>query len=98
MLIDQVFISTYKLDPNRPVTYAGQRLVVREVVKRFAGRILEMDKHYAPFSIEALEEGDLNLTLDINRYPHHVILGGKIDRVDSNEKEWRIIDYKTGKD
>ena len=98
LLIDQVFIDAYKLNPDKPVEYAGQRLVVREVVKRFASRIVDMDKDYAPFTIEALEQGGLTFPLKIDRPPYHVLLGGKIDRVDSNGKELRIIDYKTGKD
>ena len=98
LLIDQVFIDTYKLDPDKPVEYAGQRLVVREVVRRFAARILKMDEDYAPFTIEALEQGGLTYPVDIDRHPFKITVGGKIDRVDSNGEDLRIIDYKTGKD
>lgn len=98
LLIDQVFIKAYKLDPDRPVEYAGQRLVVREVVRRFATRIIKIDEEYAPFTIEALEKQGLTYAVKIDRAPFQVILGGKIDRVDSNGEEMRIIDYKTGKD
>lgn len=98
LLIDRVFINTYKLDPSKPVEYAGQRLVVREVVKHFADRIIEMDIDYAPFTIEALEEEGLTYRVEIGGAPFEVILGGKIDRVDRNGDTLRIIDYKTGKD
>lgn len=98
LLIDQVFIETYKLDPGKPVEYAGQRLVVREVVKRFAAQIIKMDEAYAPFTIEALEHGDMTYPVKIDRPPYKAILGGKIDRVDSKDGLLRIIDYKTGKD
>lgn len=97
-LIDQVFIGTYKLDPGKPVEYAGQSLVVREVVKRFATQILKMDELYAPFKIEALEHGEVNYSVKIDRPPFRAVLGGKIDRVDSKDTLLRIIDYKTGKD
>lgn len=97
-LIDQVFIHNYKLDPDKPVVYAGQRLVVREVVRRFANRIIEVDAAYAPFTIEALEQGGLTFPVTIDRAPYQVLLGGKIDRVDSKDDRLRIIDYKTGKD
>lgn len=97
-LIDDVFRKTYRLNPERPVEYAGQRLVVREIVKRFAEQILQVDEAYAPFTIEALEQGGLTFTLDIDRPPHAVVLGGKIDRVDRKGDLLRIIDYKTGKD
>jgi CRISPR/Cas system-associated exonuclease Cas4 (RecB family) len=97
-LIDDVFREAYHLHPDKPVEYEGQRLIVREVVKRFAHRILEMDKLYAPFTIELLEQGGLNYTLPIKQFPGTVTLSGKIDRVDSKEGLVRVIDYKTGKD
>src|SRR5690606_20469097 len=43
-LIDHVFIEAYKLNPDKPVVYAGQRLVVREIVRRFASRIVAIDE------------------------------------------------------
>jgi CRISPR/Cas system-associated exonuclease Cas4 (RecB family) len=97
-LIDEVFISEYKLEPGKPVAYEGQRLVVKEIVKRFAHRIIEMDKGYAPFTIEALEYGGMTYTVPISHPPYKAILSGKIDRVDKKDNVLRIIDYKTGKD
>jgi ATP-dependent helicase/DNAse subunit B len=97
-LIDQVFKEAYDLNPSKPVQYEGQRLIVREVVKRFAHKILEMDKLYAPFSIELLEQGGLNYNVRINQFPGSVVLSGKIDRVDRKEGLVRVLDYKTGKD
>lgn len=98
LLIDDVFRDGYRLEPDRPVEYAGQRLVVREVVKRFAGQIIRIDEAYAPFSIEALEQEGLVYSIKIDRAPYEIILGGKIDRVDQKGDLLRIIDYKTGKD
>jgi hypothetical protein len=97
-LIDDVFVSSYHLEPGKPVEYEGQRLVVREVVKRFAHRILSMDKAYAPFTIELLEQGGLDYQVNLSRYPGTVIVSGKIDRVDRKGDLIRVIDYKTGKD
>lgn len=97
-LIDKVFIEAYRLDPNKKVKYEGQRLVVREIVKRFAHRIIEIDKVYAPFTIEALEQEGLNFSLNISHPPYKAIVGGKIDRVDRKGDLVRVIDYKTGKD
>jgi RecB family exonuclease len=93
-----VFREAYRLEPGKPVEYAGQRLVVKEVVKRFAAQIMKMDEAYAPFTIEALEQEGLVYTLKIDRAPYEVVLGGKIDRVDRKGDLLRIIDYKTGKD
>jgi hypothetical protein len=97
-LIDEVFIEAYRLDPNKKVKYEGQRLVVKEIVKRFAHRIVEMDKAYAPFTIEGLEQEGLTFTVKIDHPPFKAVVGGKIDRVDRKENVLRVIDYKTGKD
>jgi ATP-dependent helicase/DNAse subunit B len=97
-LIDEVFIEAYKLEPGKPVVYEGQRLVVYEIVKRFAQRIIEIDKAYTPFVMEALEQGGLSYDIRLNNTPVHVTLGGKIDRVDRKENVVRVIDYKTGRD
>ena len=97
-LIDEVFVRSYHLEPGKPVEYEGQRLVVKEVVKRFALRILNMDKAYAPFHIELLEQGGLDYEVMLSRYPGKVIVSGKIDRVDRKGDLIRVIDYKTGKD
>lgn len=97
-LLDEVFIKKYNLDPTKKVEFEGQRLVVREVVKRFALRILEMDKAYTPFVMEAVEQGGVLYRIKINQPPGYAVVGGKIDRVDSKDGLLRIIDYKTGKD
>jgi hypothetical protein len=97
-LIDEVFIKAYGLEPGKAVVYEGQRLVVREVVKRFAHRIIEMDKAYAPFVMEAVEQEGMLYEVRISKPPGHVLLSGKIDRVDRKDDVLRVIDYKTGKD
>ena len=97
-IIEEVFIAQYNLEPGKKVEFEGQRLVVREVVKRFAMRIVSLDKEYAPFTMEAIEQGGLLYRIKINQSPGYAVIGGKIDRVDRKENFIRIIDYKTGKD
>jgi CRISPR/Cas system-associated exonuclease Cas4 (RecB family) len=97
-LIDDAFIEEYRLEPTRKVDYEGQRLVVREIVKRFADKILEKDKIHAPFNMEAIEKQGLLCTLKIDHAPGTVVIGGTIDRVDSKDNQLRIVDYKTGRD
>lgn len=97
-LIDDAFIKTYHLDPQLKVSYEGQRVVVREVVKKFALQILEHDKSYAPFKIEGLEQNGWLYHMKISHAPGFAVLGGTIDRIDSKDQEVRVIDYKTGKD
>jgi CRISPR/Cas system-associated exonuclease Cas4 (RecB family) len=97
-LIDEAFIKTYYLDPKSEVTYEGQRVVVREVVKKFAMQILELDKTYAPFKVEGLEQNGWLYNIKISHAPGFAVLGGTIDRIDSRGDQVRVIDYKTGKD
>lgn len=97
-LIDRVFIESYRLDPEQPVEYAGQRVVVREVVRRFVRRIIDTDRAYAPFIIEGTEQGGLFHEVKLTGARRPVVISGKIDRVDRKGDVVRIIDYKTGKD
>ena len=97
-LIDEAFIKTYHLDPKLEVTYEGQRVVVREVVKKFANQILELDRSQTPFKIDAVEQNGWLYNLKISHAPGFAVLGGTIDRIDSKEDHVRVIDYKTGKD
>jgi RecB family exonuclease len=98
-LIDHTFVNHYRLDPDKEVTYQGQRVVVREIVRKFAEHILKQDRNYAPFTIELIEEHDFSLMVALDgAHPLSVKLAGRIDRVDSKEGVVRIIDYKTGAD
>jgi CRISPR/Cas system-associated exonuclease Cas4 (RecB family) len=97
-LIDEIFKEQFRLDPNKPMQYEGQQVVVREIVKRFAHRILYIDKLHAPFTMEAIETENLFASVEIKHKPGKAVYGGKIDRVDSKENVLRIIDYKTGSD
>jgi CRISPR/Cas system-associated exonuclease Cas4 (RecB family) len=97
-LIEHVFREQYKIDPARVVIFEGQRLVVKEVVKQFASRILAKDKMYTPFVMEGIEQKGWVYKIKINKSPGEVIIGGNIDRIDRKDNRVRIIDYKTGRD
>ncbi|RAW00724.1 PD-(D/E)XK nuclease family protein [Pseudochryseolinea flava] len=98
-LIDHVFKKTYHLDPEAAVEYEGQRVVVREVVKRFAHEILKKDEAYAPFELLGVEskKDTYAIRLDLEGNPE-VLISGSIDRTDRKDNVIRVIDYKTGKD
>lgn len=96
-LIEEVFKKEFKIE-NGKVEYEGQRLVVKEVVKKIAQRILEIDRERTPFTMEAIERGGLLYNIKINQAPGYAVIGGKIDRVDRKDDEMRIADYKTGND
>ncbi len=96
-LIDEAFVKHYGLDPGRKVSYEGQMLVVREVIRTFAEKVLEHDKAYTPFTIEGLERGELLYYVPIAHAPGRAVISGKIDRLDRKENTVRILDYKTGR-
>lgn len=98
-LIDHVFKKTYHLDEEKPVEYEGQRIVVKEVVKRFAKEILRKDAAYAPFEMLGVEsrKDSYAIRLDLEGNPE-VLISGAIDRTDCKDNVIRVIDYKTGKD
>jgi hypothetical protein len=97
-ILDDVFREAYKLDPERPVVYEGQRLIVREMIVRFVRRIIDIDKAYAPFVLEAVEQEGMIYEVKLDHAPGSVMVGGVIDRADYKGDVLRIIDYKTGRD
>ncbi|MDR1679672.1 MAG: PD-(D/E)XK nuclease family protein [Prevotellaceae bacterium] len=73
--------------------YNGEQLVYFGVVKQFVRRLLEIDKTYAPFTIEALEQP---VEQDIAINGMQLRVGGIVDRIDSKAGVLRVVDYKTG--
>jgi hypothetical protein len=98
-LIDIAFINHYQLDPEKVVVYQGQRVVVKEIVRKFSEHILKLDESYAPFTIELIEDKDFSMMVAIEGAKELSIkIAGRIDRVDNKDGVVRIIDYKTGAD
>lgn len=97
-LLDEVFATTFKLEPGKKVEYEGQSVVIQHLVRNFATRILEFDKTMAPFTMEAIEQDGLLHRVKIDHAPGYAVLGGQIDRIDRKDNLLRIVDYKTGKD
>jgi RecB family exonuclease len=97
-LMDEIFTATYNMEPGKKVEYEGQSVIIQQLVRNFAMRILDQDKDLAPFTIEAVEADGLLHRVKISHAPGYVVLGGKIDRVDRKDAVVRIVDYKTGSD
>jgi CRISPR/Cas system-associated exonuclease Cas4 (RecB family) len=96
-LIERAYRKHFGLTEKNRVEYTGQQLVVNEMVKKMASEVLNLDRTYAPFHIEMLEQENFDTSFAINS-KISVLMGGKIDRVDKKEETIRIIDYKTGRD
>ncbi|MCD8310170.1 MAG: PD-(D/E)XK nuclease family protein, partial [Prevotellaceae bacterium] len=77
--------------------YNGTQLIHAKVISYYLQQLLRMDREYAPFRIEALEQ-EVKETLRIATPLGELQLnvGGIVDRMDIKEGRLRIIDYKTG--
>ncbi len=77
----------------------GKNLIIISVIENMIHQILKIDSAYAPFTIEGLEKefsSGFGKNLSIGK--SGVRIGGTIDRIDSKNKLFRILDYKSGKD
>jgi CRISPR/Cas system-associated exonuclease Cas4 (RecB family) len=98
-LLDRAFRKQYDLPLERPVDYDGPWLVMKEIIFDFALAVLQKDEAAAPLDIISLEEKwGVPLQIKVGGEMKSILIGGKIDRVDSGKTGVRIIDYKTGKD
>ncbi|MBT1688242.1 PD-(D/E)XK nuclease family protein [Dawidia soli] len=98
--IERAFREHFHLPDEKPFEYEGRQLVVKEMVKRFASKVLRHDARSVPFVIELLEANNFTTTIAVRQRDKSlsIVMGGKIDRVDRKDDTVRIIDYKTGKD
>jgi CRISPR/Cas system-associated exonuclease Cas4 (RecB family) len=94
--IDKVFRERFNVPETKTITYKGQRLVVKEIVRSFIENILAIDLRYAPFKVEGLEKAGLKYAVEHDG--EQVLLTGIVDRADSKGNTLRVVDYKTGKD
>ncbi|WKN32165.1 PD-(D/E)XK nuclease family protein [Porifericola rhodea] len=97
------FEEHYKQENKEGFTFEGRNIIAREIVRKMAKQILDLDSRYAPFEIISLEvrgkEGYYaSQEFDVNGEHVCVPLKGIIDRVDHKEGVVRVLDYKTGRD
>ncbi len=96
--LDEAFRRAYGMTTSGSVAYEGRQLILMEVINRFASRVIELDRSYAPFELLGTERGDYRYRFKVPHTHLEAELGGKIDRIDKKNDMVRIIDYKTGKD
>ncbi len=76
----------------------GNLLLVKEVIREYAGQIMAFDRKTAPFRILALEKPFYrDFSFYRNGKERKVRIGGTIDRLDEKDGKVRVLDYKTGK-
>lgn len=75
----------------------GKTILIFSTIETYLDRLLEIDRHTAPFVLHAMESAySLKQPVLIDGRPQEVWIGGKIDRIDEVEGVVRVIDYKTG--
>jgi hypothetical protein len=94
-LIDKYFAKEfYKMEilPNN-FNENGKLLITRDVIRKYIKGILKYDSKNPKFTPLGFEEKvGINITVD----NLNIGLSGIIDRIDKQEKNIRIVDYKTG--
>lgn len=90
----------FKLNKKNEFKLEGNNIILFDIILDYISKVISFDEKYAPFELVDLE-GDRNsgyikeLILKNNL---KVNISGLVDRVDKKNKNYRIIDYKTGSD
>jgi hypothetical protein len=94
-LVDDAVNEKYKAGRNDSIS--GNELIVRDVLMAYLLRVLKTDKALAPFTVINLEDSfNFGLLFPLDGSLLYIIIGGKIDRIDTINGVTRIVDYKTG--
>ncbi|MDX5478341.1 MAG: PD-(D/E)XK nuclease family protein [Cyclobacteriaceae bacterium] len=89
----------YHLEEEADTKLSGQMAIVRDVLKKYIVRLLEIDEDAAPFTILSMEFAhEATFEIDTTTGPIKLGLRGLIDRVDQQGQIVRLIDYKSGGD
>ncbi len=96
--IETAMHQEFNLPEQADVQREGRQLLMVEVIKKLAGRMLALDRAYAPFELLATEDKDYRYSIKVPGTDIVITLGGQIDRIDRKDDVIRIIDYKTGRD
>jgi hypothetical protein len=87
----------FKKEEETPQLH-GKSLVVKEILRKYMIRILEVDKTLVPLTPMGFEKTyRVVLPVKVDDTTIEVHLGGQIDRIDRISNAFRVIDYKTGK-
>jgi hypothetical protein len=97
--IEKAVRKFYHLKEEADTKLSGQMAIVRDVLKKYIVRLLEVDEEAAPFKIISMEQPH-HAKFEILTAKGAVRLGlrGFIDRVDEQNGIVRLIDYKSGGD
>lgn len=95
LAINDAFEKVYPSRGTQTWKLSGKNLIVKEILQKYIGKILEVDEEYAPFELVAIEK-KIERTIEVSSVDFPVKIGGYVDRIDYKDGVYRIIDYKTG--
>ncbi len=97
-IIKSGFIKNCRKHATGDFHFRGEDLIIKEIIKKQVINTLQIDEKIAPFRIVSLENTYLlPISTDINNKSIQIAVKAIIDRIDSIDGTYRIIDYKTGK-
>lgn len=97
--IEKAVREFYHLEDGADTKLSGQMAIVRDVLKKYIDRLLEIDEDAAPFNILSMEVAhEAKFGIKTINGLIEVGLRGLIDRVDQQGQIVRLIDYKSGGD
>ena len=99
-LIYTAFVRQLYADDTKQLAYSGMQKVIVAIVNEYAHIILEEDIKEAPFTLIGLEDkGSINYSFtNAKGEVQQVKFYGIVDRVETKDGVYRIVDYKTGGD
>lgn len=94
----KAFAVEYYRKENETPRLHGKSLVVKDVLRKYILRILEIDRRLSPITmLEFEKEVKMTIPISTSNANYEIVIGGKIDRIDCTSSTYRVIDYKTGK-
>lgn len=93
-------LTTEFTNPSKPrkVELVGDYYIIFHILRQYAQNILRMDEQSAPKNVPLLEEKKLfTFPIHIKGKAEKVRVGGRIDRIDVNNNDVIVLDYKSGK-
>lgn len=87
---------------NTGLAIESEKIIIKELIREFALKVLNNDLKRVPFTVLATELGadddsKLLYQVPLEKYPYKVRFSGIVDRIDLKDGIIEIIDYKTGR-
>lgn len=82
----------------REISLVGDYLVIFNIIEEYVNNIIDIDVKKLPLKVPQMEE-DYNFNFDISSEGavKNVKIGGRVDRLEEDEDQVLVVDYKSGK-